>query len=89
MDALCPQGWQAQIVLFGANDEIASEAPDPARTRVVLDWAELQEPSVLRRVWAETVHEALQAMVADRITDETLHRIEQRALADGVTWPDS
>jgi hypothetical protein len=59
---------------------------------VALDWAELQgqsgRPVVIRRVWATTIGEALEAMVADRRTDETLERIEQGAVADGALWPD-
>ncbi len=54
-------------------------------SRVALDWAELEdesgEPAVLRRVWAPTIVEALEAMVADRQTDETLEQIEQGAAA--------
>jgi hypothetical protein len=43
---------------------------------------------VIRRVWAPTIGEALDAMVADRRTDETLEQIEQGAVADGALWPD-
>jgi hypothetical protein len=35
-------------------------------------------------VWAPTVAEALDAMVADRLTDETLERIERSVSA----WPE-
>lgn len=42
----------------------------------------------MRRVWAPTIGEALDAMVADRRTDETLEEIEQGAAADGALWPD-
>jgi len=89
MDELCPDGWQAQIVLFGSADQLPPDAPDPARTRVALDWADFREPAMIRSVWAVTVNQALEAMVADRMTDETLLQIEQRALADGVVWSDS
>jgi hypothetical protein len=88
MDELCPDGWEADIVLFSSAEQLPSEAPDPARTRVQLDWTELREPATNRRVWAPDIKSALEAMVAERITDETLHRIEQQALNDGADWPD-
>lgn len=92
MSELCPHGWRAQITMFsGGNDE----PPTPAggrRARVALDWTELApdggRPAVMRRVWAPTIGEALEAMVADRRTDETLEQIEQGAVADGALWPD-
>jgi hypothetical protein len=89
MDELCPHGWRAQIVLFSSADDLPPQAPDRERTRVQLDWAELRESAMIRRIWAETVNQALEAMVADRITDETLQQIEHQALADGANWPDS
>ncbi len=89
MDELCSNGWQAQIVLFSSAEQLPPEAPDRAQTRVQLDWAELREPTIIRRIWARSVSQALEAMVADRITDETLQQIERQALADGANWPDS
>jgi hypothetical protein len=90
MSELCPHGWQAQITLFETAGGDASNAPVPAR--VALDWTELDaepgRPAVMRRVWASTISEALEAMVADRRTDETLEQIEQGAVADGALWPD-
>jgi hypothetical protein len=99
MSELCPHGWQAQITLFGSDEERPgsheeqpSPAPSAERARVALDWTELQvpggRPAVMRRVWAPTIGEALDAMVADRRTDETLEQIEQGAVADGALWPD-
>ena len=88
MSELCPHGWRAQITMFGGSvhDERDGQA------RVALDWAELRDgsgrPAVMRRVWAPTIGEALDAMVADRRTDETLEQIEQGAVADGALWPD-
>jgi hypothetical protein len=80
MSELCPHGWRAQITMAEG-------------TGVALDWAELEDesgkPVVLRRVWARTVAEALDAMVADRRTDQTLEQIEQGAMADGTLWPDA
>ncbi|HEY5317501.1 MAG TPA: hypothetical protein VIJ20_05940 [Solirubrobacteraceae bacterium] len=92
MSELCPQGWRAQITLFGPGDAVPPEAPEGERARVALDWAELEDDSgrvaIVRRVWAPTIAEALEAMVADRRTDETLEQIEQGAVADGAPWPD-
>ncbi|MDA8067574.1 MAG: hypothetical protein M0T77_03045 [Actinomycetota bacterium] len=88
MDELCPRGWRAQIVLFSSADQLPSDTPEPSHKRVVLEWAELVEPVTVRRVWAASLNEALEAMVADRITDETLQRIEHEALSEGVSWPD-
>jgi hypothetical protein len=87
MSELCPHGWRAQITMFaGAAGE------GRGQSRVALDWAELQDgsgrPAVMRRVWAPTVGEAMDAMVADRRTDLTLEQIEQGAVADGALWPD-
>jgi hypothetical protein len=94
MSELCPFGWRAQIVMF----ETGNEAEDPPLlahgqpARVALDWTEFRDetgrPTVIRRVWAATIVEALEAMVADRRTDETLEQIEQGAVADGALWPD-
>ena len=66
---------------------------EPPPAPVALDWAELSgdptaPPVVMRRVWAPTIGEALEAMVADRRTDETLEQIEHGAAADGALWPD-
>jgi hypothetical protein len=92
MDELCPHGWRAEITLFGEGEELPSGHPRDPRCRVALDWTEFEDdsgrPAVVRRVWAATVGEALEAMVADRLTDETLQRIEQGALAEGAVWPD-
>lgn len=89
MSELCPHGWRAQITMLAAGDQ-----SEPGREGMVaLDWMELQDDehraAVMRRVWAPTVGEALEAMVADRRTDETLEQIEQGAVADGARWPDA
>lgn len=92
MSELCPHGWSAQITLFGEVDEQPPNSPDGRPARVALDWAELESgsgrPVVTRRVWAPTIAEALDAMVADRRTDETLEQIEHGAVAHGDVWPD-
>jgi hypothetical protein len=87
MSELCPNGWRAHVILFGPEDELPPDAPGEGRARVALDWAELEadgdREAIVRRVWAATVVEALEAMVGDRRTDETLERIERAAV-----WPD-
>ncbi len=89
MSELCPHGWRAQITILAGEED----TDGGGRGGVALDWAELQgqsgRPAVMRRVWAPTIGEALEAMVADRRTDETLERIEQGAVADGALWPDA
>jgi hypothetical protein len=94
MGELCPHGWRAQITLFELDDELPQDAPeDPRRARVALDWAELRdgrdEIAVLRRVWAPTIVEALEAMVGDRRTDATLEQIERAAELDAAPWDDA
>jgi len=92
MSELCPHGWRAQITMFSGDDEETPKAADGRPARVALDWMELRDhqdqPAVVRRVWATTIGEALEAMVADRRTDETLEQIEQGAVAKGALWPD-
>ncbi len=89
MSELCPHGWRAQITVLTGDEE----HEDGERGGVSLQWTELQDesgrPAVMRRVWAPTIAEALEAIVADRRTDETLERIEQGAVADGALWPDT
>lgn len=92
MSELCPHGWTAQITLFGTGEDASGEPAHREPPRVALDWAELENDcgraAVTRRVWAPTIVEALEAMVADRRTDETLEQIEHGAVADGALWPD-
>jgi hypothetical protein len=92
MSELCPHGWQAHITMVAGEDDEPPMTAGGRRALVALDWTELREdsgrPAVMRRVWAPTISEALEAMVADRRTDETLEQIEQGAMADGALWPD-
>jgi hypothetical protein len=92
MDELCPHGWRAQITLVPGVEEPLGETPEPRRERVALDWAAFEDErsrvGTVRRVFAPTIAQALEAMVADRRTDETLQHVEQNALADGAVWPD-
>jgi hypothetical protein len=91
MSELCPHGWRATITI-GARPEGDPSSSRDRRAQVALDWTELHDetgrPAVMRRVWAPTIAEALDAMVTDRRTDETLEQIEQGAVADGASWPD-
>jgi hypothetical protein len=92
MSELCPHGWRAQITMFEGSEAMPPDAPEGDRAHVALDWAEFEDETgrvaVVRRVWAPTIAEALEAMVADRRTDETLEQIERGAVADGAPWPD-
>jgi hypothetical protein len=89
MDALCPHGWRAEIKLI---DLTARARSDEAQHPVALDWTAFEHADsrdgIVRRVWASSIREALDAMVADRRTDATLQQIEQAALAEGARWPD-
>jgi hypothetical protein len=92
MSELCPYGWHARVTLLEGAVDPDSNLAGGARPRVALDWTELSHedgrPAVMRRVWADSIGQALDAMVADRRTDETLEQIEQGAVADGALWPD-
>jgi hypothetical protein len=89
MGELCPHGWSCQITWY-EGPLPADEEPPPGR--IALDWVELRQepgkPAVMRRVWAGSITEALEAMVADRRTDLTLEQIELRATHEGADWPD-
>lgn len=92
MSELCPYGWHARVTLLEGAVDPDGKLAGGARPRVALDWTELSpdtgRPAVMRRVWADSIGQALDAMVADRRTDETLEQIEQGAVADGALWPD-
>jgi hypothetical protein len=89
MGELCPHGWSCQITLYEGPSPPDEEPPPD---RIALDWVELYReagrPAVMRRVWAPSIAEALEAMVADRRTDLALEQIELRATIDGADWPD-
>jgi flagellar biosynthesis/type III secretory pathway M-ring protein FliF/YscJ len=87
MAELCPNGWQAQLMIHGTPP---TDAPRADRALVSVDWCELpaegEEPPPVRRVWAASIAEALAAMVEDRRADEVLERIERMASADDDPW---
>ena len=90
MGELCPNGWQAQITLYGSSASAPPDAPRFEGGLVAIDWSELpagdDEPPAPRRVWAPTIADALGAMVEDRRTDEVLERIERSANAEDDPW---
>jgi hypothetical protein len=94
MGELCPEGWQAQITLYGWGAPVPADAPRGRTPLVELEWKQFEEDTgrviVARRVWAVTIGEALQAMVDDRRTDITLEQIEQAAAESGddTLWSD-
>jgi hypothetical protein len=93
MGELCPDGWQAQITLYGWGAPVPPDAPAARTPLVELEWQQFApEPGrviVSRTLWAPTIVEALQLMVQDRQTDLTLEEIEQAAGEDdGAAWPD-
>ncbi len=90
MGELCPNGWQAQLTLYGSGSAAAPPGSPQGGEVVAVDWSELPgddgELPPTRRVWAPTITDALAAMVADRRTDEVLERIERSAGADDDPW---
>lgn len=90
MGELCPEGWQAQITLYGWGSPVPPDAPQSRTPLVELEWKQFEEETgrviVARRVWAVTIGEALQAMVDDRRTDITLEQIERAAAESGSEW---
>jgi hypothetical protein len=82
MGELCPEGWQAEITLYGWGAPIPSDAPDARVPPVELEWKQFeQEPprvAVARRLWAPTIAQALETMVQDRATDRLLEQIERQ-----------
>jgi hypothetical protein len=90
MGELCPDGWQAQITVYGWGAPVPADAPPSRVPLVELEWKQYEEESgriaVARRAWAPTIGEALQTMVQDRRTDLTLEQIEQAAADEEDLW---
>jgi hypothetical protein len=90
MGELCPDGWQAEITLYGWGAPIPDDAPAARVPPVELEWKQFDEEpgrvAVARRLWAPTIAEALETMVADRQTDLTLEQIERAAAEHGEVW---
>jgi hypothetical protein len=90
MGELCPDGWQAEITVYGGGAPLPDDAPSSRAVPVELEWKQFDaspgQVAVTRRVWAPSIPEALQTMVVDRQTDLTLEQIERAAAADGEVW---
>jgi hypothetical protein len=90
MGELCPEGWQAQITLYGWGAPVPDDAPPSRVPLVELEWKQFDGDSgrvaVARKVWAPTIEEALQMMADDRRTDLTLEQIEQAVEGDEDVW---
>jgi hypothetical protein len=84
MGELCPQGWQAEITVRGSGAPLPPDAPRGPRPPVAVEWKIYEEASgevtLTRRVWAETVEQALQKMVEERHLDLELEQIEQSVI---------
>jgi hypothetical protein len=90
MGELCPEGWQAQITLYGWGAPVPDDAPPSRVPLVELEWTQFEDEhgriAVARRVWAPTIGQALQTMVDDRRTDLTLEQIERAAAEEEDVW---
>ena len=90
MGELCPYGWEAHITLYGWGAPLPADAPATRVPPVELEWKQYGERSgtvaVQRRLWAQTISDALAAMVEDRRTDLALEQIERDAEAQGELW---
>jgi hypothetical protein len=89
MGELCPNGWTAEITLYGWGAPVPPDAPAARVPLVALEWKQYgEEPGrvlVARRVWAPTISQALQSMIEDRRTDLALEEIE-RTVSDEDGW---
>jgi hypothetical protein len=92
MGEMCPDGWQAQITVYGRGSPMPDDAPRSRAPLVELEWKQFDdqagEVAVARRAWASSIGEALRTMVEDRQTDITLEQIEQAAQDGGASWSD-
>jgi hypothetical protein len=92
MGELCPDGWQAQLTLYGYGAPVPADAPSARVPLVEVEWKLYEEEpgrvAVVRRAWAPTIEAALRAMVEDRRTDVTLEEIEQAAEDGDLHWND-
>jgi hypothetical protein len=94
MEELCAGAWQAQITLYSASG-IPPEAPASSAGLVSVAWVELgadedeDDEPIVRRLWAPTIAEGLEAMIEDRRADELLEQIEWPASTDDDPWEGS
>jgi hypothetical protein len=89
MQELCPDGWQARIVLYGDGAPMPDDVPGDGDRNVCVEWAEYEtdeaghtEIAVARRMWARTITGALRGMIADRKLDIELEKIERQVIED-------
>jgi hypothetical protein len=94
MQELCPDGWQARIVLYGDGAPLPDDVPADGDRNVCVEWAEYEtdetghtEVAVARRMWARTITGALRGMIADRELDIELERIERKVIEDSSDRP--
>src|SRR5271165_5465727 len=91
MGELCPDGWQAQITLYGWGAPVPADAPASRAPLVELEWrrfdADPTRSVSARRCWSPSIGEALQTMVDSRRADLELEQIEQHVLGeDDPDW---
>jgi hypothetical protein len=89
MSELCPHGWTAEIAVYGWGAPPPEDAPPSPVPLVSLTWSEYEDDGaggarkvVARRLWARSVADALEAMIADRRLDLELEQIEHQADRD-------
>jgi hypothetical protein len=86
MSELCPDGWTAEITIYGWGAPPPPDAPPSPTPLVSITWSEYKANEhgetrivVARRVWARSVADALEEMISDRRLDLELEEIEHRA----------
>jgi hypothetical protein len=89
MEDLCASGWRAKITLYGWGAPVPDDAPPARRPLVLLEYVEYgaeHDVAVVRRLWAESIPAALDAMVQSARTDAALEEIERSVLAEQERW---
>ena len=80
MGELCPQGWRAQITLYGWGAPLPDDAPPSRVPPVELEWQRYDEDGLkvgpTRHMWARSIPQVLQLMVDDRNAEELLEQLE-------------
>ena len=80
MGDLCPQGWRAQITLYGWGAPLPDDAPPSRVPPVELEWQRYDEEGrqvgPTRHMWARSIPQVLQLMVDDRNAEEVLEHLD-------------
>jgi len=80
MGELCPQGWRAQITLYGWGAPLPEDAPPSRVPPVELEWQRYDEEGrqvgPTRHMWARSIPQVLQLMVDDRNAEEVLEQLD-------------